>query len=44
VEIVETLRALMDRVAWIEPLEESPDAGGLVLWSPASLRVTLHGG
>jgi pulcherriminic acid synthase len=44
VEIVETLRAFMDRVAWIEPLEESPDAGGLVLWSPASLRVTLHGG
>jgi cytochrome P450 len=44
VEIVETLRALMDRVAWIEPLEESPDAGGLVLWSPASLRVRLHGG
>ncbi len=42
VEIVETLRALLDRVEWIEPLEESPDVGGLVLWSPSSLRVTLH--
>ena len=44
VEIVETLRALLDRVEWIELLEESPDTGGLILWSPASLRVVLHPG
>jgi cytochrome P450 len=42
VEIAETLRALLERVAWIEQLEPAPDVGGLVLWSPASLRVRLH--
>jgi len=42
VEIVEALRALLERVAWIEPLEEAPDVGGLVLWSPRSLNVRLH--
>jgi cytochrome P450 len=41
-EIVASLRALLERVTWIEPIEESPDAGGLVLWSPTSLRVKLH--
>jgi len=41
-EIVAALRALLVRVGRIEPLEPSPDVGGLVLWSPASLRVKLH--
>lgn len=42
IEIIETLRALLDRVAWIEQLGEAPDQGGLVLWSPAALNVALH--
>jgi cytochrome P450 len=42
VEIVETLRALLHRVAWIELLHDAPDEGGLVLWSPSSLHVRLH--
>ena len=43
VEIVEALRSLMDRVAWIEQTADAPDEGGLVLWSPRSLPVCLHG-
>jgi pulcherriminic acid synthase len=42
VEIVETVRALLRRAAWIEQLGDAPDVGGLVLWSPAALTVRLH--
>jgi cytochrome P450 len=41
-EIVQALRQLLDRVDRIELLEDAPDVGGLILWSPASLRATLH--
>jgi cytochrome P450 len=42
VEIIEALRSLMDRVSWLEQTAPAPDEGGLVLWSPRSLRVRLH--
>ena len=42
VEIVETVRAVLDRTEWIELLDDSPDVGRLVLWSPSSLHVKLH--
>jgi pulcherriminic acid synthase len=41
-EIVQTLRQLLGRAGRIELLEDAPDTGGLILWSPASLRVVLH--
>ena len=43
VEIIETLRALLDRASSIDQIGEAPDVGGLVLWSPAALEVRLHG-
>jgi pulcherriminic acid synthase len=43
VEIVETVRALLDRASSIDQLGDAPDVGGLVLWSPAALEVRIHG-
>lgn len=40
--IVEALRHLLERAARIELREEAEDAGDLIFWSPASLRVVLH--
>jgi cytochrome P450 len=40
--IVEALRHVLDRAGGIELLEDAPDTGGLVFWSPASLRVRLR--
>jgi pulcherriminic acid synthase len=43
VEIIETVRALLDRASSIDQIGEAPDVGGLVLWSPAALEVRIHG-
>jgi len=42
-EMVRSLQQLVRRTAWMEPIEPLPRGEGLLLHSPASLPVVLHG-
>jgi pulcherriminic acid synthase len=42
-EMVRSLQQLVRRVAWMEPIEPLPRGEGLLLHSPPSLPVILHG-
>jgi pulcherriminic acid synthase len=42
-EMVRSLQQLVRRVAWVEPIEPLPRGEGLLLHSPPSLPVVLHG-
>jgi cytochrome P450 len=42
-EMVRSLQQLVRRVAWLEPVEPLPRGEGLLLHSPPSLPVVLHG-